>query len=446
MGSDKYSCKMQSWEGSERGYCIFHDPDPEKLENLFIDTLIEQQNGNSANSKNIFIGYIFPSDVEIFKNYTFKPLLDPEMGWEDEDVLENHTGKESVVDFRNAKFRGKCSFRNTLFSGPSLFAGAVFYSFTSFKNVVFEDDVNFNNTVFRKKVDFTSAEFSGLTGFESSRFSYESNFSNSVFNFVSFKNSVFNSQVDFQFVRFMKESFFDYCVFQGTCNLFDSFFNRDTSFNNVQFNNKCNLTFCKFEGLIYCKEAKFLLKRNKELICRKARKSWESEGDRKEADFYYRNEMIARRKQLGSQQGLIKTLKKLFSKEFKKPNIKSNILFIFRETDWRGYLLLLKRFFEWLLVDITTSYGTRWLRVLLCWSAIILGFACYYTLSQGLQLESEITFFKGLYFSIVSFATLGYGDIVPRDGLPQIVAGIESLLGAIFIAIFVVVFGRKFMG
>jgi uncharacterized protein YjbI with pentapeptide repeats len=48
-----------------------------------------------------------------------------------------------------------------------------------------------------------------------------------------------------------------------------------------------------------------------------------------------------------------------------------------------------------------------------------------------------------LYFSVVTFTTLGYGDIQPSNGATQALAGLESLLGAALIALLVFVLGRR---
>jgi hypothetical protein len=47
-----------------------------------------------------------------------------------------------------------------------------------------------------------------------------------------------------------------------------------------------------------------------------------------------------------------------------------------------------------------------------------------------------------LYYSFVTFTTLGYGDIHPV-GYSKIIASAEAFTGAFFIALFVVVFVRK---
>ncbi|NOH69913.1 potassium transporter Kef [Vibrio pectenicida] len=51
-------------------------------------------------------------------------------------------------------------------------------------------------------------------------------------------------------------------------------------------------------------------------------------------------------------------------------------------------------------------------------------------------------FFNSLYFSVVTFTTLGYGDISPV-GFARFVAALEAFLGSFTMALFVVVFVKK---
>ena len=53
-------------------------------------------------------------------------------------------------------------------------------------------------------------------------------------------------------------------------------------------------------------------------------------------------------------------------------------------------------------------------------------------------------FGRALYFSVVTFTTLGYGDFHP-EGVLQVFAALEALLGAVMIAFLTVVFARKFV-
>jgi len=50
--------------------------------------------------------------------------------------------------------------------------------------------------------------------------------------------------------------------------------------------------------------------------------------------------------------------------------------------------------------------------------------------------------FKSVYFSVVTFATLGYGDIQPIGLIARLLAGLEALLGALLAALLVFVLSR----
>jgi len=51
-------------------------------------------------------------------------------------------------------------------------------------------------------------------------------------------------------------------------------------------------------------------------------------------------------------------------------------------------------------------------------------------------------FLNCIYYSIVTFTTLGYGDITPR-GIARPIAALEAFAGAFMMALFVAVFGKK---
>jgi voltage-gated potassium channel Kch len=51
-------------------------------------------------------------------------------------------------------------------------------------------------------------------------------------------------------------------------------------------------------------------------------------------------------------------------------------------------------------------------------------------------------FLNSLYFSVVTFTTLGYGDISPV-GVARFIAAFEAFLGSFTMALFVVVFVKK---
>jgi len=112
-----------------------------------------------------------------------------------------------------------------------------------------------------------------------------------------------------------------------------------------------------------------------------------------------------------------------------------------------------KKIFIWIfdtLLKLTTGYGEKPLNILLWWIGIIFVYAFTYDVFNGIYngIAYNITsynpkFFEALYFSIVTFTTLGFGDLAPKPGFFQLFASFEALLGAIFMAMFIFVFARK---
>jgi hypothetical protein len=107
------------------------------------------------------------------------------------------------------------------------------------------------------------------------------------------------------------------------------------------------------------------------------------------------------------------------------------------------------------IVDVFCGYGERPIRVVLfSWLAIFLFALCYFLLgindggqvlswnSEQSILENISQFMTCLYFSVVTFTTLGYGDLTPI-GLSRVLAAIEAFIGSFTLALFVVVFVKK---
>ena len=107
-------------------------------------------------------------------------------------------------------------------------------------------------------------------------------------------------------------------------------------------------------------------------------------------------------------------------------------------------------FLEWLIGDLPSEYGTNWVRLFLFSLLVIIGNALPYAIwsSQinGFPETSNIIvrFANALYYSLVTFTTLGYGDMHPTGWLKALSA-LEALTGAVFMALIVAVIARKWM-
>ncbi|WP_341206060.1 ion channel [uncultured Psychrosphaera sp.] len=106
-------------------------------------------------------------------------------------------------------------------------------------------------------------------------------------------------------------------------------------------------------------------------------------------------------------------------------------------------------------VDLFCGYGEKPINVIL-FSLILILFCAVLYFILGIKSDTGIiqlsfnnsfvenlyNFFSSIYFSVVTFTTLGYGDINPV-GYSRLVATIEAFIGSFALALFVVVFVQK---
>jgi hypothetical protein len=117
--------------------------------------------------------------------------------------------------------------------------------------------------------------------------------------------------------------------------------------------------------------------------------------------------------------------------------------------------LSLKRFSS-KVIDLLCGYGEKTFRVI-SYAAGLIFFCSFFYFFSGIRQHREIIvafsrdqtlaenlkeYALSLYFSVVTFTTLGYGDIAPV-GAVKAVAALEAFTGAFMMALFVLVFARK---
>ncbi|MFI8748281.1 ion channel [Pseudomonas sp. NPDC077186] len=113
-----------------------------------------------------------------------------------------------------------------------------------------------------------------------------------------------------------------------------------------------------------------------------------------------------------------------------------------------------RRLLSWL-VDLFCGYGEKPLNVVLFSLGLIGVCGLLYFLTGvnqggqtlGLRFDRSLLgnlqdLLACLYYSVVTFTTLGYGDITP-GGLARLIAAVEAFVGSFTMALFVVVFVKK---
>ncbi|MCK5245872.1 two pore domain potassium channel family protein, partial [Candidatus Bipolaricaulota bacterium] len=119
---------------------------------------------------------------------------------------------------------------------------------------------------------------------------------------------------------------------------------------------------------------------------------------------------------------------------------------VIRPEYWVLFLL------DLLFVRWTTAYGASVARLFFTWFAVIGGFGITFSMVPRLIERADVyrwsleNWIIGMHYSVTTFATLGLGRINPGGSrLGMVLTSIEAILGAVLIALAVLVIGRRFM-
>ncbi|ACS33475.1 pentapeptide repeat-containing protein [Thermococcus gammatolerans] len=108
----------------------------------------------------------------------------------------------------------------------------------------------------------------------------------------------------------------------------------------------------------------------------------------------------------------------------------------------KRWLIFIEGKLRWLanvLYRLTSNYGESPWRIFVSTVFIIALYSFLYWITGAVGSSSMV---ECLYFSVVTFTTVGYGDVTPLPGY-RLLAGSEAFIGAFLMAFFVVVMSRK---
>lgn len=96
------------------------------------------------------------------------------------------------------------------------------------------------------------------------------------------------------------------------------------------------------------------------------------------------------------------------------------------------------------LLGLIGGYGTRPLSIFFTALIVILGFGALYTAAMRSPAPFG-RFLSSVYFSAVTFLTIGYGDIAPTTAVSAILTGLEGFFGLFLMSYFTVAVARKIL-
>jgi uncharacterized protein YjbI with pentapeptide repeats len=116
-----------------------------------------------------------------------------------------HEGRFRNANFTNTAFEGDADFERATFAEDAVFTEVDFDGVADFDEVVFDDDADFTGAAFHRDVDFRGSEFRGGTDylddnaiFEQTVFGDDADFRDATFTSANFLDAAFEGSVDFR--------------------------------------------------------------------------------------------------------------------------------------------------------------------------------------------------------------------------------------------------------
>jgi len=383
------------------------------------------------------------------------------------------------ADFLRAIFEGGADFGEPTFEGGANFGEPTFKGGADFRNITFKRNADFSRANFEKYAYFMNATFGGYANFTEVTFKENANFDGVTFKGdVDFRLEYLVEQLYFSGIKATSgKKIFIRLTNKGGKVLFKRAYLENTyldielvegvfiDFNDASLRNT-KMEKDKIENhILQEKEKKFskaqkiylLLKNNFHSIGRYRDESWaftkERDMERMSKSFcsllskykkYSLFKKILKKRNL-LKRGIVKLkiIKKwLFSKNaIECFNLSvANFIYQYGENPWRviRFALIIIFSFALLLNFSGIVYSDR--------TNLLIEFVKEnqgdgYTLRYlGTVMGS---FLNCLYFSVVTFTTLGYGDFQPAVGLSRFFVSLESIIGAFTMALFVYTFARR---
>ncbi|MDH3252554.1 MAG: potassium channel family protein [Ignavibacteria bacterium] len=329
-----------------------------------------------------------------------------------------------------------------------------------FSRFVFRQDLTLAGISFHNTVDFSHARFFGTVHFMNAQFLFTASFRHATFvKAAIFSDAVFHHRADFGSALFMDEASFMGAIFHddadfvtvkfhGEATFYKGEFRKDCIFRRAQFvggatfENVSSAAWARFDGAtspnglpVTCTRASIAMGKGSSFY-RLAKQSSQSSGDYISAGKYHYRERCH-----------------MWSEHFVGASPGERLLLFLRSPS----LLI-----EFVFGRMIFGYGERVTRPLVSGIVLILLFAVLFMVS-GIQSTVDPMVIKGnvadlahvnaslvdrmgycVYFSAVTFATLGYGDFRPAGSLSRVLANVESLLGIVLGATFAVSLTKKY--
>jgi hypothetical protein len=356
------------------------------------------------------------------------------------------------LELRGTTFRQDASFAYATFSRPVELSGATFQKDAIFASAHFQDGARFTGTTFLGNTSFQSAQFDQQADFEWTRFQQA----------VPFDFAQFHGAANFHETRLAETATFCMTRFGKTASFRGAECGGLANFTGAVFQDGARLNLCD----VHIRPGGHLLLTIEQIgqyqrpwlggacdgpggpgrqvasglagrLCEWVQRRWPCvrliDGE-DSAD-------PARRLGAAEQYNMLRdNFRSLPGREREEDRCHYKYKDLLRRGT-RGHSIW--RFFDWAVYKWCLGYGIHTRRILLTGIGVIFLFAAlYWPLAGPETIRHFDGDFNALYFSAITFTTIGYGDYAPLGWL-RFPAGTEGLLGLVLTAVFTVSFARK---
>jgi uncharacterized protein YjbI with pentapeptide repeats len=481
-----YKCSRIALPGDK--HCIFHSTDIEGKNDKFNERLCKEFNRQKKRDKEYdFTGFVFPGEI-LFERKTFE-----------KDVSFFLARFSGEANFSFAQFSGEANFRFAQFSGEANFRGAKFNRNGHFQDVQFFEMAYFDRAEFYTGNDNLDGAIDGsvtpvtqipvkgsakkywvgmkiIVGTnDNSGNGFEITAVNVATNTITISPGVNDAQIDATVVRGLipavknSTANFSHTKFSKFAGFSEAQFGGEVHFTGTEFFEYANFNLFRFRGKVTFREVKFHKRADFQNII--------ADEDVNNLSFEYTY--------LFNVRGLFEFIEeneKVFEKLRKRSStlktefLPDNFRLILGEDTAARYPVISRQirddmylldkkernskkrgikkcldntlyFLWWLSADYGRSFFQWALWSLIIAEIFAVTFGIFYCFNP-LSFKSEVISFSWpgisfLYYSIVTFTTLGFGDIVPKIPGLQIIIMIEVVLGYIMLGGLISIFANK---
>jgi uncharacterized protein YjbI with pentapeptide repeats len=468
-------CNKPAMADSSSGLCLFHEPvaakDGAEATRAFLRAVDEGEHdfeGYQLEDADLS-GKVFHADMvfrdAVFAGRTsFREANFTEYAFFQEAEFKGELDMGSArfsndVSFEGTRFKGETSFEKARFDKGSYWVKASFDRETSYKEAIFGEEARFEEVRLGASTTFDHAQFFGDVHFDDLRAEGDVYLGFCEFlKYTFFMEAECKGEADFSFAEFMNYADFTRSRWKDL-NMTDVIFERRGCFDGAVIESgtfeDAELRHVTFRDVdlanVFTTGASL-----EEAYMSQARWGTPARGP-------LGKKLVVREETLANEKG---TREALIRAEAAHRNLKESYKnegdygtageFFIREMAIRARVAIMDREYGyWVMSKVISGlcgYGERPTRVIFWWFAFTFTFAVVYFAGQLIEYSSgseEIDFstlggfLTCMYFSVVTFTTLGFGDISPVTDAGRAIASVEAFTGAFMIALFVLVFGRK---